>query len=128
MNCLYSEVNTCSTGQEMSLTSSKLKIHYCIRKSSPLVYILSQTNSVHTLSLYLSRFILKLFLHLRLGFASSLFLQIFPRIPEHISRNSQGCYTSRLFNRPSFRDRITICRGDPNFAVTCGLLLLCPCK
>jgi len=74
-----SEANSKSSSQEIIHLSQKLKIHSRVKKTPPLVQILSQMNSVHNfLPPYSLRFILILSSHLRLGFPSGLFPSGFP--------------------------------------------------
>jgi hypothetical protein len=50
-----SEVTNCADIQEYPSILRNPKIHNCVHKSPPLVPILSQINSVHTTTSYLSK-------------------------------------------------------------------------
>ena len=52
----YSESNNSSANQEIPSLVRKLKIHYCVHKSTPYVLILNQINIVHVLPYHLFYF------------------------------------------------------------------------
>jgi hypothetical protein len=68
----------CAATQELPSILWNPKVHHRVNKSLPLLPILSQINSIHTIPSYLSKIILILFTHLRLGLPSGLFPSGFP--------------------------------------------------
>jgi hypothetical protein len=72
--CVYLVTHSLTHGAEPFLRSYQLpsilwnpKVHYCVRKSPPLVPILTQINPIHTIPSYLSK------IHFNLGLPSGLF-------------------------------------------------------
>jgi len=72
---LNREADSHSAGQS---TSPSFMVHYCVSKNQPSNNILCQLNPVHDFKLYLLRFILILFSHIRLGLISGLFRPSLP--------------------------------------------------
>jgi hypothetical protein len=71
------EAANCAATQELYSILWNLKFHYRVHKTPPLVPILSQINSIHTIPCYL-RSILIWSTHLCLGLPSGLFPSGFP--------------------------------------------------
>jgi hypothetical protein len=72
------EADSCAATQELPNILWNLKVHYRVHKSPPLVPILSQINSAHTIRPISLRSILILSTNLRLGLPSGLFPSGFP--------------------------------------------------
>jgi hypothetical protein len=70
------ELHSRSASQEISRLLRNPKVHYRVHKISLWDPILSQMNSVHTITFYYLRSSLILFLNLRLGFPVIYFLQV----------------------------------------------------
>jgi hypothetical protein len=71
------EVTRCAATQELPCILWNPKVHYRIHKSYPLVPIMSHTNPVHIIPSYVSSSLI-LFIHLRLGLPSGIFLSGLP--------------------------------------------------
>jgi hypothetical protein len=69
---------TCAATQELPSMLWNPKVHYRVHKSPPLAPILSQIDPIPTIPSYLSKIILILSTHLRLGLPSRLFPSGFP--------------------------------------------------
>jgi hypothetical protein len=67
------EAANCAATQRLFSILWNQKVYYRVRKSPPLVRILSHMNPVHTIPSYLCKIILILSTHLRLGLSSGLF-------------------------------------------------------
>jgi hypothetical protein len=72
------ETKSHSATQEIPSLSCNLKVHYRVRKSPPLVPILTQTNPVRTTPSHFSKTHFNIILHLRIYFCSGLFASGFP--------------------------------------------------
>jgi hypothetical protein len=72
------EAANCVATQELPCILWNPKVHYRVHKSPPLVPILSQIDLVHTIPSYISKIILILAIHLRLGLPSGFFPTGFP--------------------------------------------------
>ena len=64
--------------REILLILWNQKIYYCIHRSPQLALIVSQINSVHTLSSYLLKIHFNIYSHLRVGLHSGFFPSGFP--------------------------------------------------
>jgi hypothetical protein len=72
------EAISCAATQVFPTILHNKKVYYRFHKSPPLVPILSQTNSVHTIPSCLSKSHLNIFHALHLGLPSGLFPSVFP--------------------------------------------------
>jgi len=71
------EANTCSVTQEILHFLWNLRVHYCVHKCLPLVYILSQMKLVHILTPYFSQIHFNIILP-SMPSSSKWLLQVFP--------------------------------------------------
>jgi hypothetical protein len=95
------EVSSCGATKEFTNILWKLKVHYCLHKSTPPGTILSQTNPIYIILPYL-RSILTLFTHLRHGLLVVSFLLAFTPI-SYMQSSAHSCYMPRP-SHPSWRD------------------------
>jgi hypothetical protein len=80
------EASRSSASQEIPRILWKLEVHYRIHRCPPPVHILSQFNLAHATPSHFLKFILTLSSHLRMGFPSGYFPQVFsPEICIHLS-------------------------------------------
>jgi hypothetical protein len=95
------ESDSLSVAQEFSNILWNPKVHYRVHKSHPLYPILNETNPVHTIPSYLSKFYVYTINHLRLGLPCGLFPSTFPiKILYVFVFGLHACYIPYPFHSP----------------------------